>query len=130
MHHQKDDRGTVSGSVAKVIRQLVPHIADLLAANKPAKGGDADQKPDAASVKDVAGKKPTGGKTKGKKVAKQPLTSPLAKRRSLREVCYAIFRGGRQAGDPSLRFGIGGSSLAVGGSAERRFVQSITRTTG
>jgi hypothetical protein len=63
-------KGTISGSVAARIRELVPNVADLLAANKPAK--DAKSASDAKQagnpkVKKAAkaSAKPAGKKTAG-----------------------------------------------------------------
>lgn len=70
--HELGHQGTISGSVAKRIRELVPNIADLLAVNKTVKvvtGGEASgttakpAKPAKKAAKGTA--KPAGKKTAG-----------------------------------------------------------------
>ena len=72
--HALGHKGTVSGSVAARIRELVPDVADLLAANKPSKGAKSEAsgtKPEVATTAKPARKaakgtaKPAGKKTVG-----------------------------------------------------------------
>ena len=64
-------KGSVSGSVSKRIRLLVPDVADLLAANKTVINGDV--------TNDRASKVVTSGKAKGKKAAKVAAKKPAVK---------------------------------------------------
>jgi len=57
--HQLGYKGSVSSSLTRKFRQLVPDIDSLLATNKPAMGGEADATGKAKAAKPV---KRTGGK--------------------------------------------------------------------
>jgi hypothetical protein len=74
-------KGTISGSVAARIRELVPNVADLLAANKPAK--------DAKDAKSASDAKPEGNPKINKKAAKAS-AKPATGKKTAGAVAYPL----------------------------------------